>query len=167
MVIKTENVDPLRTITQETVTQRSALEGGPSPTVVLPKKTLSRVAQSIVRRLLGLYALRRPLSVLILVFVDTLALFAGFGLSSYLMGGDGWPERVLHLAPILLTIWLTIFAAHRLYDRASSRRSPVGLLGAVLLLVALFSHAASPTRHALSRCARPPARPRHGSARAW
>jgi exopolysaccharide biosynthesis polyprenyl glycosylphosphotransferase len=74
-----------------------------------------------------------------LVVVDTLALFAGFGLSSYLMGGGRWTENVLHLAPILITVWLAIFAAHRLYDRASNRRSPVGLVSAVLLSSGLLA----------------------------
>jgi exopolysaccharide biosynthesis polyprenyl glycosylphosphotransferase len=71
--------------------------------------------------------------------IDAFALLAGFGLSSYLMGGDRWAEQVVHLAPILLTVWLTIFTAHRLYDRASSRRSPVGLLSAVLLSAGLLA----------------------------
>jgi exopolysaccharide biosynthesis polyprenyl glycosylphosphotransferase len=139
MVSKSENLGSLQSIDREPVVQDAALEGGSSPAVVLPKKTVSRVAQSIIRRLLNLYALRRPLSVLILVVVDMFALIAGFGLSSYLMGGDRWAEKVLHLAPILLTVWLTVFTAHRLYDRASNRRSPVGLLSAVLLSSGLLA----------------------------
>ena len=74
-----------------------------------------------------------------MVVVDTLALFAGFGLSSYLMDGGRWTENVLHLGPILVTVWLAIFAAHRLYDRASNRRSPLRLVSAVLLSSGLLA----------------------------
>jgi exopolysaccharide biosynthesis polyprenyl glycosylphosphotransferase len=91
------------------------------------------------RRLLNLYALRRPLSILTLVAIDAVALFAGFGLSSYLTGGERWLGKALHLAPMLLAVWLTVFAAHRLYDCASIRRSPVALLSAVLFSSGLLA----------------------------
>src|SRR5215212_1918487 len=139
MVSKTENVDPLRSIGQGNMAQDSTLEGVPSPAGVSLRQTRSQVAESIVRRLWGLYASRRPLSVLTLVMIDAFALLAGFGLSSYLMGGDRWAEQGVHLVPILLAVWLAIFSAHRLYDRASSRRSPVGLLSAVLLSAGLLA----------------------------
>jgi exopolysaccharide biosynthesis polyprenyl glycosylphosphotransferase len=116
-----------------------ALEGRASPPDLTPKRTLTRVAEATIRRLLTLYALRRPLSVLVLVVIDAFALFAGFGLSSYLIGGDRWADKMLHLAPILLTVWLTVFIAHRLYDRASKRRSPVALTSAVLLSSGLLA----------------------------
>src|SRR5918994_1417742 len=132
MVSKTESPRLLRTVSEETAVQDPILEGRTSPAVVTPRGTLSRVAESAIRRLLGLYALRRPLSVLTLVIIDTFALFAGFGVSSYLIGGDRWAEKALHLAPILVTVWLSVFAAHHLYDRASKRRSPVALLSAIL-----------------------------------
>jgi exopolysaccharide biosynthesis polyprenyl glycosylphosphotransferase len=139
MVSKTESHALLQSAREEIALQDLALEGGSRPAVVTPRKTLSQVAESAIRRLLSLYALRRPLSVLTLVIIDTVALFTAFGLSSYLMGGDGWDERVLHLAPILLTVWLAIFSAHHLYDRAAKRRSPVALLNAVLLSSGLLA----------------------------
>jgi exopolysaccharide biosynthesis polyprenyl glycosylphosphotransferase len=143
MISKSESPGSIQSISQETadpVPQPDpALEGGSSSAVAIPRKSLSRIAQSIIRRLLSFYAFRRPLSILILVAIDALALFAGFGLSTYLMGSDRWAEKVLHLAPILLTVWLTIFTVHRLYDRASNRRSPVGLLSAVLLSSGLLA----------------------------
>jgi exopolysaccharide biosynthesis polyprenyl glycosylphosphotransferase len=86
-----------------------------------------------------LYALRRPLSILVLVTIDMFALFASFGLSSYLIGDDLWAEKAMHLAPLLLTVWLAIFAAHRLYDQASKRRSPVALSSAILLSSGLLA----------------------------
>jgi exopolysaccharide biosynthesis polyprenyl glycosylphosphotransferase len=132
MVGKMESPAIVRSVGQEALVEDPTLEGEPSTAVVPSGKSLSQVTQSIISRLLGLYALRRPLSVLILIVLDALALFAGFGLSSYLMNGDVWAAKVLHLAPLLLTVWLTIFTAHHLYDCASKRRSPVGLLSAVL-----------------------------------
>src|SRR5918995_239908 len=102
MVSKSENPGSIQSTGQEIMVPDPALEGGSSPAVVISRKSLSRIAQSIILRLLSLYALRRPLSILILVAIDTVALFAGFGLSSYLIGGDRWAEKVLHLAPILL-----------------------------------------------------------------
>src|ERR671910_3853713 len=107
MVTKSESPGSIQSIGRESGVPDPALDGRTGPSVVVPRKALSRVAQSIVRWLLGLYALRRPLSILILVVVDTLALFAGFGLSSYLMGDDRWADKMVHLAPILLTVWLT------------------------------------------------------------
>ena len=40
--------------------------------------------------------------------------------------------EVADLAPLLLAAWISVFAALRLYDRASSRRNPGALVGAVL-----------------------------------
>ncbi len=133
MVSKTESTGPLRNVGEDAAVQDLALDGGSSPAIPTSQRTPSRVAESAVDKLLSLYVLRRPLSVLTLVMIDAFALFAGFGLSSYLMGDDGWSERVLHLAPILLTVWLTIFTAHRLYGRASRRRSPLAMFSATLL----------------------------------
>jgi hypothetical protein len=39
---------------------------------------------------------------------------------------------VLLFAPILLVVWIAIFAAHGLHDRAASRRNVGNLLGAML-----------------------------------
>lgn len=93
----------------------------------------------IVKRLLGFYGLRRPLSVLVLVGADALALLGGLVLSGYLMGGTRRSLEVLYLSPIILTGWLAIFAAHGLYERAPARRSPGSLLGAVLWGVGLLT----------------------------
>src|SRR5215217_2316943 len=132
MVSRTENPSLRQSAREETAIHNPALEGGPRPAVVPPQKTLSQIAESTIGGLLSLYALRRPLSSFTLVIIDSVALFAAFSLSSYLIDGDRWAERVVHLAPILLTVWLAIFTAHHLYDRASKRRSPVALLSAVL-----------------------------------
>ncbi len=55
------------------------------------------------------------------------------------MGGVRWTENVLYLAPILVTVWLAIFTAHRLYDRASNRRRPVRLVSAILVSSGLLA----------------------------
>jgi exopolysaccharide biosynthesis polyprenyl glycosylphosphotransferase len=78
------------------------------------------------------YALRRLLSILTLLTLDAFALFAGLILAGYLVGGGSRLEEILRLAPILLAMWLVIFAAHDLYDHASNRRNPVMLLRAIL-----------------------------------
>jgi hypothetical protein len=41
-------------------------------------------------------------------------------------------DDVLLFAPILLVVWIAIFAAHGLHDRAASRRNVGNLLGAML-----------------------------------
>ena len=81
--------------------------------------------------LLGLKALRRTLSVFVLVLADGMALLLGIAGSSYPFGGAGW-DQVLHLAPLLIAAWISVFAALRLYDRAASRRNPGALVGAAL-----------------------------------
>jgi exopolysaccharide biosynthesis polyprenyl glycosylphosphotransferase len=65
--------------------------------------------------------------------LDTLALLAGLLLAGYLVGGTSRVGEVIYFAPVLLAVWVTIFAAHDLYDRAQSRRNPGALLGATLL----------------------------------
>ena len=84
-------------------------------------------------KLLSFYALRRPFSILVLMAVDALALLGGLTGAGYLLNGDRGVSEVLRYAPALLIVWLAIFAAHGLYDRAASRRNPVALLRAVLV----------------------------------
>jgi len=71
-----------------------------------------------ISKLSSYYALRRLLSVLALLTLDAFALLAGLVLAGYLVGGGPRVEEILRLAPILLAVWLVIFAAHDLYDRA-------------------------------------------------
>jgi FlaA1/EpsC-like NDP-sugar epimerase len=78
------------------------------------------------------YALRRLLSILALLTLDAFALFAGLILASYSVSSGSGFEEILRLAPVLLAMWLVVFAAHDLYDRASTRRNPVALLRAIL-----------------------------------
>jgi exopolysaccharide biosynthesis polyprenyl glycosylphosphotransferase len=86
----------------------------------------------IVGKLSSFYALRRLLSILALLTLDAFALFAGLILACYLVGSGSRFEEILRLAPILLAMWLVVFAAHDLYDHASRRRNPVKLLRAIL-----------------------------------
>jgi exopolysaccharide biosynthesis polyprenyl glycosylphosphotransferase len=95
--------------------------------------------ERLIKRLPNFYGLRRPLSVLILMIVDALALLGGLVLAGYLLDGAGRSLEVLYLAPILLTGWLAIFAAHDLYERAPTRRNPGSLLGAFLWGVGLLT----------------------------
>src|SRR5215210_4401073 len=84
-------------------------------------------------------SLRRPLSVLTLVAMDALALLMGLVFAGYLIGSQGRAVEVAYLAPILLAVWLAIFAAHGLYGRAQSRQVPGALLGAMLWNTILLS----------------------------
>jgi exopolysaccharide biosynthesis polyprenyl glycosylphosphotransferase len=84
------------------------------------------------RRLLGFYGMRRPLSVLALVGIDAGSLVCGLVVAAYLISKGLFVDDVLLFAPILLVVWIAIFAAHGLYDRASSRRNVGNLLGAIL-----------------------------------
>ena len=78
-------------------------------------------------------SLRRLLSILTLVVMDTLALLAGPLLAGYFVGGKSRVGEVIYFAPVLLAVWVAIFGAYNLYDRAASRRNPGALLGAILL----------------------------------
>ena len=80
---------------------------------------------------LDFHAYRRPLSVLVLVAADAVGLLFGLVAASYLVRGGLFVEDVLLFAPILLAVWIAIFAAHDLYDRAHKRRKAGGLLGAI------------------------------------
>ena len=86
-----------------------------------------RFAKDILKRLLGLKVLRRSLSVLVLAILDAAALLLG------LLGALRLPgvaaDRVVALAPLLVGLWVVIFAAFRLYDRAPVRRNPGAFIG--------------------------------------
>jgi exopolysaccharide biosynthesis polyprenyl glycosylphosphotransferase len=97
-----------------------------------------RVLRDTPKMLLGIKALRRCFSVFVLVLADGVALALGLVGAAYLFGGAGLGE-VVDLAPLLLTAWISVFAALRLYDRASSRRNPGALVGAALLWAGLVT----------------------------
>lgn len=86
----------------------------------------------VVKRLLGFYGMRRPLSVLVLALVDVAALLAGLAFAGYLVGGGGRLAEVRPLLPVMVVVWISVFAAHDLYDRATGRRNPGALIGAIL-----------------------------------
>jgi len=79
--------------------------------------------------LLGVKALRRLLSVLVLALADAVALALGSFGAAYVLGGV---REVADLAPLLLAAWICVFAIFRLYDRAHNRRNPGALVGAAL-----------------------------------
>jgi exopolysaccharide biosynthesis polyprenyl glycosylphosphotransferase len=81
------------------------------------------------KMLLGVKALRRLLSVLVLALADTVALSLGLFGTAYTFDGA---REVADLAPLLLAAWICVFAVFRLYDRAHSRRNPGALVGAAL-----------------------------------
>ena len=94
--------------------------------------------------LLGVKALRRLLSVIVLALADATALSVGLFGAAYALGGV---REVRYLAPLLLAAWVCVFAVFRLYDRAHSRRNPGALVGAALswaglvaLGVAIYPH---------------------------
>src|SRR5215211_7423988 len=60
-------------------------------------------------------SLRRLLSVLTLMLMDTLALLLGLSLAGYLLIGEKRVEEIVYFAPILVAVWLAICAAHNLY----------------------------------------------------
>jgi exopolysaccharide biosynthesis polyprenyl glycosylphosphotransferase len=84
--------------------------------------------KNILKRLLGIKSLRRSLSALVLASLDAAALLLG------LLGALRLPgvaaDRVVALAPLLIGVWVVIFAAFRLYDRAPVRRNPGAFIGA-------------------------------------
>jgi hypothetical protein len=81
------------------------------------------------KMLLGVKALRRLLSVLVLALADAVALSLGLFGTAYTFDGA---REVADLAPLLLAAWICVFAVFRLYDRAHSRRNPGSLVGAAL-----------------------------------
>ena len=90
-----------------------------------------RVLRDTPKMLLGLRALRRCLSVIVLALADGVALVLGLVGAAYLFGGVGLDE-IERLAPLLLAAWISVFAMLGLYDRAPSRRNPGALVGAAL-----------------------------------
>jgi len=83
------------------------------------------------RRLFRFHALRRLLSVAVLIFVDAAALSVGVLVSAYLVWGERIGEVLAYL-PVVLAVGLALFAAQDLYDRALARRNPGALIGAVM-----------------------------------
>ncbi len=84
------------------------------------------------KRLLGVKALRRVLSVVVLALVDGIALVLGLLGGAYSSGGVVRVGEDMDLAPLLLAAWISVFAILRLYDRAPIRRNPGALLGGAL-----------------------------------
>ena len=87
------------------------------------------LSKNILKKLLGFKPLRRSLSVLVLASLDAAALLLGLMGALRLPGGDG-TGRVVALAPLLVGVWVVVFAAFRLYDRAPVRRNPGAFIGA-------------------------------------
>jgi exopolysaccharide biosynthesis polyprenyl glycosylphosphotransferase len=77
-------------------------------------------------------ALQRPVTILILIMMDTIALLVGLVFAGYLAGGESRAIEVIRFAPILLMVWLAVFVAWDLYTLARNRRKPGKLLGAIL-----------------------------------
>jgi Bacterial sugar transferase len=90
-----------------------------------------RVLRNTTKMLLGVMALRRVLSIFVLVIADGVALVLGLVGATYSFGGT-WAGDVGALAPLLLAAWISVLAVYRLYDRATSRRNPGALVGAAL-----------------------------------
>ncbi|HET7271467.1 MAG TPA: sugar transferase [Rubrobacter sp.] len=97
-----------------------------------------RILIDISKKLLGFKFLRRFTSVLVLAFADALALSIGLAGAAWISGG-GRSDAALNLAPLLLAVWITLFTAFRLYDRAPIRRSPGGLVGAAFCWAGLVT----------------------------
>ena len=119
-----------------------------------PKVAWSEFLREITKKFLNFYGLHRPLSVLTLLGVDTVALLVGLVLAAYLVGGSLRVEEVLHFAPVLLAVWLAICSAHGLYERAPSRRNRGALLGGFSEQLAFCRSGRSFTRRADSRSER-------------
>jgi exopolysaccharide biosynthesis polyprenyl glycosylphosphotransferase len=93
----------------------------------------SMVLRETARRIFDVRAFRRPLSVAALILMDAVALTLGILVSVYLVGEEGQTWEVARSSlPIMLAVGLALFAAHDLYDRASRRRNPGALIGAVM-----------------------------------
>ena len=88
------------------------------------------------RRLFNFHAIRRPLSVAVLILIDTAALTLGVLVSAYLTGVG---QEVVTYLPVVLVVGLTLFAAHDLYDRAVKRRNPGALVAAVMWWAGLLT----------------------------
>ncbi|CAN5580317.1 hypothetical protein BH24ACT21_BH24ACT21_01190 [soil metagenome] len=84
------------------------------------------------KKILNVPALRRSLSVVVLISMDIAALLVGLFGAEYLVGGGDRVDGTLTLVPLLVGGWVVIFAAHDLYDKARTRRDPGALIGAVL-----------------------------------
>jgi len=87
------------------------------------------LSKNILKKLLGFKSLRRSLSVVVLAALDAAALLSGL-LGALRLPGDDGTDRVISLAPLLVGVWVVVFAAFRLYDRAPVRRNPGAFIGA-------------------------------------
>ena len=76
--------------------------------------------------------LRRLLSILMLIVMDIVALLIGLALAGYLVEGESGVIELVRFAPILVTLWLSVFVAWDLYVRAQNRRNVGTLVGAIL-----------------------------------
>ncbi|MDQ3508144.1 MAG: sugar transferase [Actinomycetota bacterium] len=81
------------------------------------------------KALLGMNSLRRAASVGVLAFLDAASLYFGLSLAARLFPDA---DSLSFIAPVLLAVWVCVFAAFRLYDRAPVRRSPGSLAGAAM-----------------------------------
>jgi len=126
-VAKTEDMDSAAAVVSSA--SRARQDVSPNPTGVVDKSANILLGSS----------LQRLLSVLALVAIDALALLMGLVLAAYLAVGESRVLELAYLAPVLLVVWLAVFAAHKLYDRAASRRNPVMLLKALLWGVGLLA----------------------------
>lgn len=88
--------------------------------------------RDILKKLLNVPALRRSVSVVVLIFLDVAALLSGLFWAEYLVGGGDRVEETLTLVPLLIGGWVVIFTAYDLYDKARTRRDPGAVAGAVL-----------------------------------
>ncbi|MGI8909026.1 MAG: sugar transferase [Rubrobacteraceae bacterium] len=92
--------------------------------------------RATLKRLFSTGAPRRFLSVAILMLMDAAAMLAGLAGAAYLT--ESRTGGILYLAPVLLAVWISIFAAYDLYNRARVRRNPGALLGAGLVWAGLL-----------------------------
>jgi len=86
-----------------------------------------------------LSSVRRPITVLVLMVMDALALLAGFVLAGYLIDGGSRVREVVLFAPVLLAMWLVLFAACDLYGKGQERRELRAMFTAVLWGAGLLS----------------------------
>ncbi|MDQ3658577.1 MAG: exopolysaccharide biosynthesis polyprenyl glycosylphosphotransferase [Actinomycetota bacterium] len=92
--------------------------------------------RTTLKRLFSTDAPRRFLSVVILALMDAAAMLAGLAAAAYVT--EGKTGGILYLAPVLLAVWVSVFAAYDLYNRARVRRNPGALLGAGLAWAGLL-----------------------------
>ena len=87
--------------------------------------------------LLNVKALRRFLSVAVLMAADSAALCGGFLLAARVAGGERDAGVAATFLPVALVAWILLLAAFDLYNRADVRRSPGAFVTAALCWTAL------------------------------